>query len=117
MNTRPLPEHLKKFILDNFDSVEMLRVLVLLFEDAQKEWPLDLITKELRSFNASIEGRLNCLYQRKILKAPTRPGIHQFVPTSEKMHEMIKELLSYYELKKNSIIELIYTRPENGPES
>jgi hypothetical protein len=113
MAAEDLSEEIKRFISQNIDSVEQLRVLAVLANDRARRWTVSELTQELRSAPGSIEKRLNDLYSRNVLVAdPGSRAQHIFKVDNEQL-PLLEDLLKIFELKPYRIIELIYTPPVN----
>jgi hypothetical protein len=108
------PTNVQRFVADCIDSVEQLRVLLLLFSDRQRPWTVAEITRELRSVESSIEKRLNDLYGRKVLLRESDPAKHRFVPFSPEIEATIAELAKLHEVRPYRVIEMIYSRPSEA---
>lgn len=110
-----LSENLLRFLDDYVDSVEQVRVLLLLHSSPQKTWEVAELTKILDSADPSITKRLDDLYARRVLRKPAGPALgHQYVPFSDEIDNCIKELATQNRLKPYSVIEAIYSRPQKS---
>lgn len=107
----PIPEDVRKFVMEYVDSFEMLRVLVLLYETPDRTWTTQEITMELRSAEGAIEKRLGDLYVRRILQRPPDGDVHRYVACSAEMGEVITQLVECYHVRPYRIIDMIYSRP------
>lgn len=107
----PIPSAVRKFVLDYIDSIEMLQVLILLYENQKRAWTTHEITLELRSADTAIERRLADLYLRKILIRCEGELKHQYLPASEEMGSIIASLVDCHHVRPYRIIDLIYSRP------
>lgn len=114
MVSENLPEEILKFLESSIDSVEQLRVLLLLHSDPEREWSTAEITKELRSADSSIEQRLNALYDREVLVRLLEPGRHKFTPSSEEIRKNIQQLEQVNQSKPYRVIDAIYSRRANA---
>jgi hypothetical protein len=107
-----LPEDVLQFLHSCIDSVEQLRVLMLLYSDHNRIWTTAEITAELRSTSTSIACRLEALYERNVLvrSLEKRDG-HQFRPGTPEVREVIQHLVEENQRKPFRIIDAIYSRP------
>jgi hypothetical protein len=112
MTVDGLPEDVIKFIADSIDSVEQLRVLLLLYNSPERAWTTAEISEELRSVESSISKRLEGLYDRHVLsldpKAPTR---HRFNPTSAHVGDIVRRLNDINRVRPYQVIDAIYAAP------
>jgi hypothetical protein len=110
-----IPEDVRRLIDEGIDSVELLQVLLLLFEHPEREWRVSDLTAELRSSDNSIEKRLSDLYARKILRNDgSDRAKHRFVPYSPELGPVVQRLSDVYKLRPYRVIDLIYSRPNDA---
>lgn len=105
---------MRRFVLENIDSVEQLRVLMLLHENPAKEWTINDFSTELRSTESSIEKRLNALYTKGILQRADNQKKHKYTPANEKIAGQIGELAQFYSQRPYRVIDLIYSKPNEA---
>lgn len=105
-----LPERVLLFLDKYIDSVELLRVLLLLYSTPDKVWTKNEITNELRSTDASISKRLDDLYNRGVLISPKNKDLHLFAPVSDELKKTIIELDKINKTRSFTIIDAIYSR-------
>ncbi|MBY0471534.1 hypothetical protein K2X30_10240 [bacterium] len=110
-----LPESVLLFLDTCIDSVEQLRVLLLLQSAPERIWTTAEITTELRSADTSIANRLDALYARKVLwPVPNAKDRHKYSPTNEDLRHVIGELATQNQLRPYRVIEAIYSRPNKA---
>jgi hypothetical protein len=114
MSGEDLPERVLHFLDACIDSVEQLRVLLLLHSSPHRVWATAEIISELRSTDTSIAKRLEGLYARKVILRMPESGHHQFNPTSPHLKEVIGELAEQNQLRPYRVIEAIYSRPNKA---
>ena len=108
-----LPRHIQEFLDTFIDSVEQLRVLLLLYSDPQKLWTVAEITAELRSAESSITKRLDDLYSRKVMvRLPELKGSHRFSPSTADIEVVVRDLAEQNQLRPYKVIDAIYSRPD-----
>jgi hypothetical protein len=109
--TDPIPDSLRRFILLNIDSVELLNVLLLLHQHPSQSFTLQEIEKSIRSSLTAIQKRLDDLYARKILDPiPGKSDQHRYLPHTDEIALLIDALATHYQTYSNRIIELIFSR-------
>lgn len=113
MSANRIPESVERLILESIDSVELLRVLMLLFDQPERAWTVAEINRELRSSESSIAKRLSDLYSRRLLKRPETES-HCYVPYSEETAQAVRALAECHRLMPYRVIELIYSRPTDA---
>lgn len=110
-----VPESVRQFVLSTIDSVELLRVLLLLFEAPSRRWSAADITRELRSSDSSIDKRLHDLYDRRVLSPEAnRDAVHQYIPYSGESHAAVEKLVDFHRHRPYRLIDLIYSKPNEA---
>lgn len=110
-----LPENILKFLNTYIDSIEQLRILLLLHSFPDRVWTTAEITAELRSTDTSVVKRLDDLYSRKVLsRVPDSMNRHQFNPISVDLKKVIGELAVQNQLRPYRVIEAIYSQPSKA---
>lgn len=117
MSDDELPEDVREFIGRYIDSVEQLRVLLLLGANPDRAWTLAEITEDLRSSEISIAQRLAGLYERKVLLPAEEggdPRLHRFTPGSPGLRPLVRQLIELNRAKPYRLIDAIYSRPSSS---
>lgn len=110
-----LDEQLRAFVLEHFDSVEQLEVLLFLREERSRTWAAEQVGHVLRSSSESITKRMRDLKARKFLSGGDGLPLHyKYDPMDAKLDEMVAQLAEAYKVKRFSIINLIFSRPEDA---
>lgn len=110
-----LPESVLKFLDTYIDSVEQLRVLLLLHMSPDRVWTTVEITSELRSAETSIAKRLDDLYARKVIwPIPNSKDSHKFSPTNADVRKVVGELAVQNQIRPYRVVEAIYSRPNKA---
>lgn len=104
----PLVQAAENFILQYVESLDGLRILLLLKEFPLKEWSEDSITKELRSSHSLIGARLKTFI------------VHQFIVEKEENYflnlehkdltEILETLAELLRVYPGRVYELIYSK-------
>lgn len=114
VTSEDLSENLRQFIQGCLDSVEQLRVLLLLYSQPDRTWTTAEITAEMRSVESSIGKRLEGLYTRRVLNRATGTGTHQFLPARPEITALVRELADENQLRPYRVIDAIYARPSQS---
>jgi hypothetical protein len=110
-----VPEHVRHFIVQFIDSIELLRTLLLLQANPNKSWTSSEIDRELRSQKSSIDKRLSDLYARKILLGKgLESDCHAYGDVNPQYRAAIDELANQQKIRPYRIIELIYAKSEES---
>jgi hypothetical protein len=67
--TDAIPDHVKAFIAEHIDSVEMLDVLLFLRRNRNREWTPEEIAQRLYTSPKSAANRLSALQASRVLAA------------------------------------------------
>ena len=110
MPKREFSPAFRTFINKNISSVEQIEVLLILHANPERVWTIDEISAILRSSPNSIRSRLQMLEERG-LSATVRDEGYRYAP-SERLHAMVEMLANEYALRRFSVIELIFSRPD-----
>jgi hypothetical protein len=107
-----------EFVTRCIDSVEELRVLLMLQEQSQREWTFAEINNEMRSTLASIEKRVRDLIAKRVL-APTalRGDKVHFVPYSVEVEELLMVLAGHFRVRPYTVIDMIFSKPNPAIQS
>jgi hypothetical protein len=110
-----LPDDISGFLDRCIDSVEQLRVLLLLHSQPTRVWTISELTAELRSSSPSIEKRLQGLYTGKVLRQNgNSKGTHVYSPFSETIGSLIDRLALENQVRPYRVIEAIYSGPSKA---
>jgi hypothetical protein len=112
-NPDVISARVKDFIHRSIDSVEQLRVLLMIQSDSNRDLTFDEINVELRSTPASIQKRVGDLIAKRVLApAAIREEKVRFLPFSTEVEELIMVLAGHFQIRPYRVIDLIYSRPE-----
>ena len=105
-----IPQELYDFITQSVDSLELLRVLFLLYENPDRYWTVEQINNAACSSVSSIQKRLNDLGNCKLLSiSPDVNGKFKFTPQTSEARIMIEKLWTYYQFFPYRVINIIYS--------
>ncbi len=110
-----ISETVKHFIFEHIDSVELLEVLLFLRLNKDKSWNSDSIAHELRSSDNSVSKRLGTLKSNGFLEVDShQTGYCRYKPGDDDFEEMLEELAEVYKLRKQKVLELIFSPLKKG---
>lgn len=120
-----MPDHpdvisprMRDFIHRCIDSVELLRVLLLIQADRNRDWTYEQINSELRSTPDSIRKRVADLIQKKVIAPEALTGDKvKYIPFSPEVEELVMALAGHYQLRPYKIIDLIFSKPNSAIQS
>ena len=110
MSNGEITTDIERFIHDNINSVEQLEVLLLLFSPPQKEWSAVEASQKLCRQPDSVAARLEDLRDRGILSVRAEAQLLYRYVSSASQDAVIRGLERAYEVRKDAVIRLIFTR-------
>jgi hypothetical protein len=105
---------LKQFIFEFVDSVELIEVLLLIRNNAEKWFCSNQISSELRSNPKSISNRLLRLVNIGLLEQDNDKDLFRYKPESQELKDLVSELSNEYLLRRHRIFELIFSSSKNA---
>ncbi len=114
-----LPPAVLRFLELHVDSIEQLKVLLLLHDRAEREWRVIEVSRDVGSSDGSIERRLEDLTLRKMLKKRLADGrtYYRYAPEAAETAAVVAELKDTYRQRRLSVINAIYARPPSDIQS
>ncbi len=109
MGANGISNELLSFITDNIHSVEQVEILALL-KQSGRGWTAERVRLELRSDLSSVTHWLDYCTSRGFLSKSTEG--YSYAP-SALYAPKLEELLEAYRIRKNRLIDLIYSKPRN----
>ena len=107
-----IAKNVEQFIHDNINSMEQLEVLVLLAGDPQQEWSATRVSQELRIQPESAAMRLADLHDKGILALRQEDELqYSYKPNTGALEEAVRGLISTYEERRVTVINLIFSKP------
>jgi hypothetical protein len=107
-----LPKELRAFISRHVASLEALEVLLLLFEQRERDWTAAEINAQLRSQESSIAKWLRALVGSGLAVA-VGPR-HRFAARDAQIAELVRALAEAYRTRRTKVIEFIFSQPNEN---
>ena len=106
----PIPETVRRFIIQHINSVESLEILLLLSAGTLREYTAEEISRTLRTSLESAAARLKELHRSKLLIAAEneRAPKYRFDAANA---GVVAELEKAYKTRRVSVISFIYSNP------
>ena len=104
-----LSPDLMRFIRRNISSVEQLEILLLLFEEPEREWSAEGISEHLRSSLTSVTKRLGDLERRQLVER-TSGETYRYRP-STRAEGVLKLMRDEYHIRPTRVIDAIFSVP------
>jgi hypothetical protein len=109
------PEDLKQFIKANVETVNHLRILLLLREASQRQWGVDDVRRRFHLTAKEAGGYLGSLAERGLLALSGQPnGAYRYAPSTVEQGVLVDRLAQLDRERPVTLIKLIYakSRPE-----
>lgn len=108
-----VPEDVKQFLLEHFDSIAQWEGLLLFRSNPEEQWGVDAIAKRLYISEADAGKILADLTQQNFLiPARNEPGLYQYGPKSPDLERMIGRVAELYSRYLVPITNLIHSKPK-----
>jgi len=109
-----LPSELVNFVLKNLHSIEQVEILLLLLQHLDQGMTIEQIDLEIKTNPESIKKRMHDLQSLKLVEPMnTNTSRYCMVRNPENL-KSCQALANYYGTHRQSIIELIYSRPSGA---
>jgi predicted ArsR family transcriptional regulator len=114
MPGRGIPDHVRRFVAANIDSVGTLEVLLLLRDRHDRDWTADQVARELRSARDAAADRLDYLEAHGLLTSSDdgNPAF-RYGPSRPVLSRAVDDLASCYATRRVRVISLIYSKPSD----
>lgn len=114
-----ISDDVRRFIQDNIHSVEQLEVLLLLRNEPQKDWSAVEVSQRLFTVPTSAATRLEDLRSLGLIalsgnasqEAGSGQPHYRYQSHSSQTEQVIMQLDNLYRERKDTIIQLIFSRP------
>lgn len=115
MTKTEISEKIRQFIFEQIDSVELLEVLLFVRSHKDKDWSAELLAHEMRSSANSVSRRLENLKRLGLIQEnKTDPNLYRYHLRNSELEEVLEELNDTYKVKKQKILELIFSPLKKG---
>lgn len=103
------PDNVREFMKNYINSVAILDLLIMIKNQPAREWTANDVSAEMRTNPSYAMLQLNQLVDAKVIEKSEK-GFFRYKVDSPH-HEVIEQLEEFYNLKKSSIINQIYSQP------
>jgi hypothetical protein len=107
----PIPEIVRRFIVDHIHSVESLEILLLLSGGTIREYTPGEVSRTLCTSLESATARLQELHRAKLLLAANENSASYRFDSSGPNAAVVAELGKIYKQRRVSVISFIYSKP------
>ena len=109
-----IPDPILRFFEAKIDSIELVHVLMLLFDRPEERWTIEKISGELRSSESSVAKRVETLVGRGVISRASVEGeTVKYVPFDAEMGRTVQEALAYYKTRPYRMVELVFSNRTN----
>lgn len=107
-----VPEHVRRFIEDHVDSVELIEVLLLLKREPERDWTADEVAARLYTSPRFVAHRLEALRASSVAVASERDGhpSYRYAARTGDLDRVVGDLETLYATRRTSIIALVFSR-------
>lgn len=106
-----IPQDIRNFLTDCIETVSQLELLLFIFENKNKAWNAESISRELRTHPAMAQKQMDILFAKGIL-AKDDEG-YSYWPQTPKLENNITQLFALYHERPVTIVTFIFTKPED----
>ena len=108
----PLPEIVRRFIIEHINSVESLEILLLLSAGTIREYTAEEVSRTLRTSLESAAARLKELHRAKLLVTMENEGSLKYrFDAASPGAGVVADLEKVYKTRRVSVISFIYSNP------
>jgi hypothetical protein len=112
MSEYPIPDEVKKFILEDIDSVAQLEALLLLCGNPNEEWSAAAVAKRLYSSEQETVPILARLSAAGLISANAeKPPQYRYQPVSPERAHMVERVATTYAKHLVPVTNLIHSKP------
>jgi hypothetical protein len=110
-----LPEHVRRFIVDHVDSVELIDVMLLLKRSAGAELSAEDVSRRLCTSPASAANRLEALRASSIAAArdDAPRTTYRYAPATADLQRAVDDLEREYGARRTRVINLVFSKPND----
>jgi hypothetical protein len=116
MAKEEISPEVRRFIHNTINSVEQLEVLLFLMSNPDREWSAEEVGERVRSTPESVASKLADLQAARLLTVRNDPALlYRYAPESSALAEEVAQSLDRaYRERKDTVIQLIFSRPLNN---
>ena len=115
MSPEPLPEDIRAFVSEHIRSLRGLEMLLVLQDDAARDWTAGQLSSELRAAPQWAEAELQFFAERGLLaRSESDPDCYRYAPTRLELANAVTALSALYPARRFSIIEVIFSAPSES---
>ena len=107
-----VPVHVRRFIEDHVDSVELIEVLLLLKREHARDWTAEEVAARLYTSQRFAAHRLAALRSSSLAAMSERDDkpAYRYAPQTGDLDRAVRDLEAHYAERRTSIVALIFSR-------
>jgi hypothetical protein len=111
----PIPDTLKQFIFASFETIDQLRMLLLLQTNPERVWSAMAICSRLYLQPDVVDKGLLMLRQKGFLTTPDNVvDWYRYQPASAELEQLVRAVVELDRTRPVTLIKLIYARPKDA---
>lgn len=113
MPEQQIPDHVRQFIADHVDSVELIEVMLLLKRNRTDEWTAEEVSQRLYTSARSAANRLEAMRASGLATADDGPTVttYRYAPRTSELERAANDLEQVYGQRRTTVINLIFSKP------
>ncbi|HEU4328511.1 MAG TPA: hypothetical protein VFS21_35565 [Roseiflexaceae bacterium] len=113
-----IPDELKQFIFASFETIDQLRVLLLLHSGPERDWLPLAVSTRLYLRPTMARHCLDALAQRGFLQAEGAPDPrYRYRPARAELAALVDAVVDLDRTRPVTLINLVHARPKDPPQS
>lgn len=108
MTDAGIPRDIKDFLWKYITSIEQFEILLLLFRQASRAWPVDAVVSELGAARPVVEKGLDDLVLYGLVAQ--QQGFYRIILSDNQQANLLERLSQFYTDRRVTVINLIFTR-------
>jgi hypothetical protein len=109
---RPIPEAVDQFLAQYVNSIEYLEILLLLADDAERQFTAAEVAREVYAVPVSATRRLEKIVADKLAEVTEESAKrYRFAPVDQKTRSVVAQVAQTYRERRVAVITLIASRP------
>jgi hypothetical protein len=113
----PIPDALKQLIFACFETIDQLRILLLIQANPERVWSATAISASLYVHPDVVGNSLNRLRQKGFVITPDNAGDgYCYQPANAEIEQLVRTVVELDRTRPVTLIKLIYARPKDAPQ-
>lgn len=107
-----IPDHIKKFVDQNIETIDQLEILRVLSEHRTQEWSVLHLSREVQAQPGVITNHLAALKSRGLLTSIARgqETLWMYTAQTPELDKSVQDLLQCYQERPVTMIRMVYAK-------